>query len=609
MVDDPFEDGEHPDMPLTLVMRLKRRMLESLGLGGDSVRRDGREAAKAGVVSCAARAGLVGKGVSYSRTKTTYAAKARYFGSSYTYSNILAGVAWGVEQGLLTDDEHGVYDERGRQSVMRATPLLLSRWEQVEFEHNIHIRSSIRVKNDGVLIDFRATAEMDDMARRLRPLNDAFRSQVLTIDHPDVEVLPGAWIVTNPKTGRKQTVPMLKGTEVYRSFTRNSLKAGGRLYGVDGWQSLPKRIRRYMLLNGEVLLEADYASLHPSMLYQMSGTVCDGDVYETDVHERDYGKKALAAVLNAKPGQAVGAMIMRHGLPRRTAEELVRAIEKRNEPIRAYFGSDIGVSLQLLDSEMMMRTLTTCVREGIPVVPVHDSAHVHARHIGRLQEVMEKSYSEVMKTDRLCPVTITWPDEKAVETPPLEPQDSALPGSAKNVGVTGVYSGYDRQVPPPSAPLPLPPCPSPLPSKKARKPAKERSPTPAIKLKPLPPAVRAGLPAIISYVVDSRGELIISLGSCQRGYVPPPPFSVGVLVGSPGCAGPCQIVSYAVRHGCLVLTMKDGRIANAGPVVDPEALAAARTVRTRAFRDPDMTRDERREAADWLWANKVSRMI
>ena len=47
-------------------------------------------------------------------------------------------------------------------------------------------------------------------------------------------------------------------------------------------------------------------------------------------------------------------------------------MKSRNAPIADAFGSDIGVKLMRLDSEIILDCLKTCASEAIPVLAVHD---------------------------------------------------------------------------------------------------------------------------------------------------------------------------------------------------------------------------------------------
>jgi hypothetical protein len=81
-------------------------------------------------------------------------------------------------------------------------------------------------------------------------------------------------------------------------FNRSSFHKGGRLYG--WWQSLSSVDRKYILLNGEPVLEPDYAQIHAQIIYALKGISLIGDAYETGEFPRAWGKKAFNIGINAK---------------------------------------------------------------------------------------------------------------------------------------------------------------------------------------------------------------------------------------------------------------------------------------------------------------------
>ncbi len=153
-----------------------------------------------------------------------------------------------------------------------------------------------------------------------------------------------------------------------------------------------------MLINNEFTCEPDYAFLHPTLLYALSGAVLVGDPYETGYFPRDHGKLALNVSLNAMSlALAVNAIMFRNVVrpgswpyTRLYTERLVEAVVARNKPIAACIGADRGIDCMAIDSSMAVavKVLKTCARENIPCLPVHDSFRVRNRDEAKVTAIM-----------------------------------------------------------------------------------------------------------------------------------------------------------------------------------------------------------------------------
>jgi hypothetical protein len=152
---------------------------------------------------------------------------------------------------------------------------------------------------------------------------------------------------------------------------------GGRLYG-PFWLNLPKRRRAQLTIDGTCVVEHDFAQLHPRLLYAQLGVKLDGDAYTVAGYETNRREIKLGwnILLNA-PSRRTAILALARELggpaPQARSAEIVRAIERRHEPIRGALGSGLGLRLQRVDSDLMMSIEARCLREGIIALPVHDS--------------------------------------------------------------------------------------------------------------------------------------------------------------------------------------------------------------------------------------------
>jgi len=59
-----------------------------------------------------------------------------------------------------------------------------------------------------------------------------------------------------------------------------------------------------------------------------------------------------------------------------SAKSILFALEDRHDPIKEYFYSGKGLSLQNKEAEVMRKIMKVCVKEGIPILPCHDGCLV-----------------------------------------------------------------------------------------------------------------------------------------------------------------------------------------------------------------------------------------
>ena len=189
-----------------------------------------------------------GDWVSYSRSKSHYGLPPRYRSKLYTYRRIV-GAADRLDALKLIEHDVTPPGQRGWQSSMKATPELIAitnkiistgpRLEIARPAETIILRGA-----DGSMLDYQDTASTMCMRRKLDQINEALRSADISDN------------VAAPLT---------------RIFNRN-FGRGGRFYAQGGgWQSMKKEIRSRLTIDGEPVVEIDYRTLHPGILYAQAG--------------------------------------------------------------------------------------------------------------------------------------------------------------------------------------------------------------------------------------------------------------------------------------------------------------------------------------------------
>ncbi|PDS45377.1 hypothetical protein CO662_36750 [Rhizobium anhuiense] len=210
------------------------------------------------------------------------------------------------------------------------------------------------------------------MRLRLATMNEAIRTTMFT------GVIPDAMV---------------------RIFNK-SFNRGGRFYALGGsWQSMSKDARKQIRIGGEPVVEIDYKTLHPALLYAQAGAKMPDDCYQMNGWPRPLVKVALLILVNAKKEHEARAAIARHDhmalLTRPGSQEayslasdLMAAIKARHVGIADAFHSDKGAELMRLDSDLAETVMHVMLLAGVVVLPVHDSFLVQESKAEMLEEVM-----------------------------------------------------------------------------------------------------------------------------------------------------------------------------------------------------------------------------
>jgi hypothetical protein len=302
-----------------------------------------------------------------------------------------------ADAGLLHNTIAEADPTSGRQSTFRATQVLIEALgDRPPPPAKRKPRALIQLRDkDKQPIDYRDTDPTTRMCRRLVSVNEMVESITLEVP-PDVGERCGDLLIIG------DSAVNLRRITFYRVFNIN-FKNGGRFYG-HFVQGLPKEVRQRLMLNDEHVAEPDYPEHHPRILYALEGQPPPGDPYEVDGWERKVIKLALLIMINAPSWQSArGAMMHRCGLSWDAARRLVHDVERRHAPIAKYFHSGAGRWLQCYDSRMADNILIEATRQGIPILPIHDSFLTIKRCENPVRELMEMMFQTVIYGPRSAP--------------------------------------------------------------------------------------------------------------------------------------------------------------------------------------------------------------
>lgn len=369
--------------------------------------------------------------ISYARDKKRYGMRSRYTRIKVGRICLLNVVDKMFADGYIEHVESVCYRDpvtgkiyAGYSSRMRATRKLI----RFLVRHKVKLRMISRHPNETVI--FVRDENKDDVKLDAMPSmpRDVVSSEKVLIAYNnflqksyidiDDELLTNADLKEMKKWENQKYVEYsvdLSKKRVYRVFSNESWKQGGRIFGA-WWHSCPKQLRKYIVLNGEPTIELDFSSIHILLLYAHLGAnfLDEGsDAYTIEGHDfRKAMKIVLMSAINAqkdgkkdgdtKAIQAAWKTLVfkcneervRHGID--TPGDLYPLLEimkERHKPIAKFLSSGKGIELMKQDSDIAIDLIYRHTKIGVPILTVHDSFIVPISFMPFTIDMMNQAYA------------------------------------------------------------------------------------------------------------------------------------------------------------------------------------------------------------------------
>lgn len=373
--------GDEPQIPLGIKFDTKpiwQALKDTFGV----------DAMGAAIVIAAVEAALSGKAVSYSRSSDYYTNANRH--PLMTLKRVRSQVDMLAAAGWITHYKQAP-GCRGWQSAFEATPELVDAvgyimqgQTRLKLEQPRHL--TILRDAEGKPMDFKPTREIDRRDRRTAGFNEAISwAEIVTMD------------------GMNLACPMAR---IYNQ----SMDRGGRYYGMGtSWQNIKSEARKALTIDGEPVVELDFKTLHPAILYAEAGVPMPADCYAIGNWPRDLVKVAMLTLINAPTISKARFSIAHSDRMAQLAEpgsqeamqrasDLIDAIKRKHAPISGAFHSDAGARLMRIDSDIAEAVMCNLIaRKGIVTLPVHDSFLVPASKRDELEEAMAQAAFDICK--------------------------------------------------------------------------------------------------------------------------------------------------------------------------------------------------------------------
>lgn len=197
---------------------------------------------------------------------------------------------------------------------------------------------------------------------------------------------------------------------LHRVFNRGNFDHGGRFYG-GWWQVIKKHARSKITLDGQHTIEADFRGFNPAVLLAEAGQLIPDDPYSPIVGAnapddlRDHAKSTLAVLLNSKTGTTEEPRYFDRARWGMTAEDFRAKVLDAFPMVLAMLGTDKGLTLQRLESDIAEAVMLHFVRQGHAILPIHDAFIVQAHLERELVQLMKDTFKA--RLGQVPPVKVT----------------------------------------------------------------------------------------------------------------------------------------------------------------------------------------------------------
>lgn len=264
----------------------------------------------------------------------------------------------------------------------------------------------------GEQVQFIATPETQDWTERLTEINAFYNQQEIDIGltGEQLQLWLDKYNNDEDRRGAQYRLPERVQTDLCRIFNNGNpdepqFDQGGRLAG-SWWLSVPKKLRKYITINGQPTLELDYSACHPRMLYHEVGIDYLKDAYilpKIEAYERQIGvepntyraciKWLMQVLINCrgKPERAVKPddIAVPPDIP---LAEIVAMIEGEHQPIASAFKTGAGMRLMKRESDIALSIVEIATKQGWTILPIHDSFITTEKMHEDLYHLMREMY-------------------------------------------------------------------------------------------------------------------------------------------------------------------------------------------------------------------------
>lgn len=224
----------------------------------------------------------------------------------------------------------------------------------------------------------------------------------LAADHPD-------------RTGLKRINEYLKDvtyalkSPIKRIYSHNDPMQGGRLYvRLQGLPDRRARIRINTLFNGKPVAEVDLSANHPRMILALSNKRLPDDFYDDVAEKTNTTREQVKFLVTRAIGASNRSIALKPKVDERDwyktdfilthkqRKAIEDVIELEQPDLFKHLYTGMGVYLQGLEGDILLKAMLDLIEQDIPSLPIHDAIYVQHRHNRQAKQALQKAWQEVL---------------------------------------------------------------------------------------------------------------------------------------------------------------------------------------------------------------------
>lgn len=379
-------------------------------------------------------------GIASGSTTITRKSKSRYGASFLSYRTFTAAMDALEDAGLIamsTPHWDDPAKKNSRVARYMAAPSLMAGIDRtgasvVDLRRHPNAEG-IRLKDSKKrLVDYGDDAFANAARDRLRTINDMLESHWADLALTNERLAQELKRIDGTRDDEAAQSFDFAARTVCRFFNKDDWEQGGRFCGA-WWISIPKHLRRHILIDGKKTVEVDYSGIHPAMLFALAGKDIPTDPYARCVthkgneDERILVKKTFNALLNADSVEGI-KKIKKYDetLTGRNWEDFKRFIVESYPECAGHFGTGAGLRLQRMDSDLAEAVMLRFVRMDYACLPVHDSFIVHHDMLDVLEDTMKAVFKDMFGIENKVDFKMGDGEQVERSEDPIEPDIAGL---------------------------------------------------------------------------------------------------------------------------------------------------------------------------------------
>lgn len=243
--------------------------------------------------------------------------------------------------------------------------------------------------------------DIREMKRNLNIYNTFIGKQCVTLDLNDEQLDEVIVALSNPKNQNPRI--HLSRMQLRRIFSKGSMNLGGRFYG-GWWQQIPSAYRPHIAINGKPTVEIDYSAMAIRVLYAKKGAAypSDQDPYDLGLPQwqgpQDLRRREIKTFVNALLNdekktyrlstEAENILGLNH-------DQLLEAFSSKHPLLADLIGTKAGLEAMYIDSQIAEIVMLEGVKQGILILPIHDSFIIRAKYEQGLKRLMQMAFNVV----------------------------------------------------------------------------------------------------------------------------------------------------------------------------------------------------------------------